>query len=219
MLEALTFAFVDSINVLLIGVVAAIGVSLPARDRLYPRVAALLICGDWLGVFSLALVTLFVFDGIGDAVKHFVDSPWFGALLIAAGLLIGLMALRGGSNSQLIDRILRPLQQPSALTMLTGFILGLAQSATSGPFFGGLAVLSAEGLTDIDRYLGLVFYASVALSLPTLSAIAVGLVRNRPRSTLGSAVLYAREHPEKVARNASYVVAALLVVLGLIYTF
>jgi hypothetical protein len=89
----MSYALVDTINILLIGVVVAAGVMLPAVEKggRYGRVATLLILGDWLGVLVLALLSLLVFDGIGDAVGTFVDSPVFGILLILTGVFIAVM--------------------------------------------------------------------------------------------------------------------------------
>src|SRR5699024_2101997 len=115
MLHALTYAFVDSINVLLIGVVVAIGMMLPAGR--YRRVAPLLVFGDWLGVAVLALAVLVVFDGLGDQVSTLVESPLFGVLLILTGVATAVLTWRGGDSSGLIERILAPLRTPSVLTV------------------------------------------------------------------------------------------------------
>ena len=78
MLAALGFAFIDSINLLLIGVLVAVGIV----ARRFGVTAVLLIAGDWLGVASLAFLMLVVFDGLGDVVHRFVEGPVFGILLI-----------------------------------------------------------------------------------------------------------------------------------------
>lgn len=217
MLHAVQFAFVDSINLLLIGVIVAVGVMVPRGSRRYARTTALLIAGDWCGVAALAFLMLVVFDGLGDVVQRFVEGPIFGILLIATGILTGLLALRGGDNSGLVNRILEPLKTPSAKTVVVGFVLGLIQSATSVPFYGGLAVLSAAGVDVAVRYAFLVLYATIALSLPTLCALAVGWVRRAPQSPAGRAFAAARENSEKVSLGATWAVALLLVVLGTIH--
>ncbi|SDS47640.1 hypothetical protein [Corynebacterium timonense] len=223
MLTALTFAFVDSINLLLIGVIVAVGIAVPratgatgaTRSR-YAPIAALLIAGDWLGVAGLALIMLLIFDGLGPVVQRFVEGPIFGVVLIVVGLATAFLALRGAGNSDLVDKIMRPLRAPNLLTVLTGVVLGVVQSATSVPFYSGLAVLSAAGIEPAVRYASLVLYATVALSLPTLSALLVGWVRARPGSTLGRGFAWARENPRTVASTATWSVAGLLVVLGVL---
>ncbi|MDO5731186.1 hypothetical protein [Corynebacterium sphenisci] len=212
MLHALSYAFVDSINVLLIGVVVALGVLAPAG--VYRRVTPLLIAGDWLGVLVPAAAVLLVFDGLGERVRRLVESPAFGILLVATGVLTGVLTLRGGGTPRVLDRILAPLLRPSILTVGTGFVLGAVQSLTSVPFFAGLAVLSAEGLPAATRYLGLIAYACLALSLPTAAAAAVGAVRRRPASAAGRVFAAARANQAAVARGAGYVVSALLILIG-----
>ncbi|HHT32733.1 MULTISPECIES: hypothetical protein [Corynebacterium] len=215
MLNALTYAFLDSINVLLIAVVVALGMMLPAGR--YRRITPLLVFGDWLGVAVLALAVLVVFDGLGDQVAALVESPLFGVLLIITGLATAVLTFRGGDSSALVEKILAPLRTPSIMTVATGFVLGAIQSVTSVPFFAGLAVLSAGGLPVVERYLGLILYASVALSLPTLVAIAVGIVRHRPNSWLGRIFAAARDNQAKVSRGAGYLVAVLLILIGALH--
>lgn len=217
MLHAVQFAFVDSINLLLIGVIVAVGVMLPRAGGRYARTTALLIAGDWCGVAALAFLMLVVFDGLGDVVQRFVEGPIFGILLIATGIATGVLALRGGDNSGLVNRILEPLKTPSAKTILVGLALGLIQSATSVPFYGGLAVLSTAGVDVAVRYAFLVLYATVALSLPTLCALAVGWVRRAPESAAGRVFNAARENSDKVSRGATWAVALLLIVLGTVH--
>lgn len=214
MLPALQLAFIDSVNLLLIGVIVAVGIIVPNASKRYAKTTALLIAGDWLGVASLALIMLAIFDGLGEVVQRFVEGPAFGWLLIATGVATGVLALRGGDNSALTQRILRPLNTPGPLTVLTGFILGLIQSATSVPFYGGLALLSTSGIDAAVRYTSIVLYASVALSLPTLSALLVGWVRKRPDSAAGRGFEWARNHPETVTLTATWAVSVMLIVLG-----
>lgn len=215
MLNALGLAFVDAVNVLLIGVLMALAIMLPAGR--YRPVAALLLIGDWLGVLLLALVVLLVFDGLGDFVKHLVNSPVFGLLLIVTGLVTAVLTVRGGSDSSsLVEKILTPLKTPSALTVLVGFVLGLIQSATSVPFFAGLAVLSASEVAATQRYLGLLAYATVALSLPLLAGLLLGAVRRYPDSAVGRLFAAAKAEQALVARAAGWLVTVLLIGIGLV---
>lgn len=222
----MSYALVDTLNVLLIGVIVAVGVMLPVasggrHDRHagrrgdYARIATLLVFGDWLGVLVLALLSLLVFDGIGDAVSTFVDSPIFGILLVATGWFIGMMALLGkGDSSALVERILGPLRTPTLATLGTGVILGLVQSATSGPFFAGILVMSAGDFSTATRYIGMIGYASVALSLPFMTALAVGYVRVRPASWVGRQFERMRQNSVAVARTAGVLAAVMLMALG-----
>lgn len=217
MFHAVSYALLDSLNALLIGVIVALGVMLPRTGR-YRRIVTLLIAGDWLGVFLLALVTLLIFDGISDLVQEALESPVFGILLIAVGLLTLVMTVRGAGDgdSTLVRRLLKPLQEPSAKTFAVGLLLGLVQSATSVPFFAGLAYLSTSGFGPEVRYVGLFFYASLALSLPALSAVFVGLVRAYPHSVFGRAFEWMRDNRELVVKLAGYIVAVALTLFGVV---
>lgn len=214
MLNALALAFVDAVNVLLIGVLVALAMMLPAGR--YRPIAGLLILGDWLGVLILSLVVLLAFDGLDEIVKHVVHSSVFGILLILTGLLIGFLTLKGGDSSDLINRVLEPLKAPSLLTLGIGFALGIIQSATSAPFFAGLAVLSASGMPPAERYFGLFAYATVALSLPILAAVALGLVRLFPHSWAGRMFAKARSNKDLVIKSAGWLVTVLLIAIGIL---
>lgn len=213
MLNALAYAFVDAVNVLLIGVLIALAMMLPPGK--YRPIAFLLLLGDWLGVLLLSLIVLLAFDGLKSIVETVLDSPLFAILLIATGLVTAVLTIRGGGGSStMIDRVLTPLKTPSWMTVSMGFTLGLIQSVTSVPFFAGLAVLSTSGLPVAERYLGLFAYATVALSLPLLIALALGVVRRHPHSWIGRLFATARANQEKVATGAGWLVTALLVGLG-----
>ncbi|GED97653.1 hypothetical protein [Gordonia crocea] len=214
MLHALAYAFVDAVNVLLIGVLVALAM-MSAKGR-YGPVAALLVFGDWLGVLGTALVVLLAFDGLGEFVKHIVDSPLFGVLLILAGVATMVLTIRGGDSSALINRILEPLRSPSPLTVLVGIVLGVIQSVTSVPFFAGLAVLSASEVPPLQRYLGLFLYATVALSLPILAALLLALVRRAPDSFISRGFDVARANKEAVVLGAGYLVSVLLIGIGVL---
>lgn len=204
----------DSVNVLLIGIIVALGVMLPRTGR-YGRIATLLIAGDWFGVFVLSLVVMFVFDGIGDLVQRFLESPFFGILLIVTGVVSFLLTKFGkGDSSEMIERFLAPVRTPSWLTVVAGFVLGLIQSVTSVPFFMGLAVLSAGGFSVAIRYGGLVVYATLALSLPIIIAILMGWIRHYPESPVGRLFDLAGRNRVAVAKGAGYLVAVLLCLMG-----
>ncbi|MDO4760967.1 MAG: GAP family protein [Corynebacterium sp.] len=216
MLHAVTYALLDSLNVLLIGVVVAIGVMLP-RTAKYPKIATLLIAGDWMGVFVLALATMFVFDGIGEPIKQLVESPAFGIILIVVGLMSIGMTIRGGDTTAITNKLLPPLQTPTVKTFAAGFVLGLVQSATSAPFFAGIAVLSAGDFSVATRYVGMIFYASLALSLPFATAVMVGMVRKQPNSTVGRGFEAMRSNKERVNKVAGYIVGVVLVLMGALH--
>lgn len=231
MLHALSFAFADTLNFLLIGVLIAVGLAQPAREKegRYGAVATLLLLGDWLGVFLLALLTLLVFDGLGDAIANLVDSPVFGILLVLTGVVSAVLAWRSGrrvrdgavagekDENTLVQRILKPLKTPNPVTVGAGLLLGVVQSATSVPFFAGIAVISAGDFSVAVRYFSMIAYASVALSLPFLTAVAIGYIRTHPYSSIGRAFSTLQDNQETAARIGGYIVAVLLVGLGVLH--
>lgn len=255
MLHALTLALADTLNFLLIGVLIAVGLAQTTREKggRYGAVAGLLVFGDWLGVLSLALLTLLVFDGLGDTVGALVESPVFALLLILTGVLSAVLAWRSGrrvrdggalgedgtaagdgedgedgeggegaagaapaQGNPLVQRIMAPLKKPSPVTVGVGFVLGVVQSATSVPFFAGIAVISAGDFTVATRYLSMIAYASVALSLPFLTALAIGYIRSHPYSRIGRGFATVQDNQEAAARVGGYIVAVLLIGLGLL---
>ena len=249
MLHALTLALADTLNFLLIGVLIAVGLAQATREKggRYGAVAGLLVFGDWLGVLSLALLTLLVFDGLGDTVGALVESPVFALLLILTGVLSAVLAWRSGrrvrdggalaeggtaagdgedgegaagaapaQSNPLVQRIMAPLKKPSPVTVGVGFVLGVVQSATSVPFFAGIAVISAGDFAVATRYLSMIAYASVALSLPFLTALAIGYIRSHPYSRIGRGFATVQDNQEAAARVGGYIVAVLLIGLGLL---
>lgn len=214
MWHAVSFALLDSINVLLIGVIVVLGVILPPSAK-FGRIMALLIGGDWLGVFLLSIPVLAMLDQVKSVVEAALNSPIFGWVLIAVGVLGAVLTFRGGDSSGLVNRILEPLRTPTLKTAVTGFTLGVIQSITSIPFIAGLAYLSAGGFSVTFRYTALLLYATLALSLPALTAILVGFVRHYPESPAGRGFAWARANSERVSSVAGYLVAVALIAMGL----
>lgn len=216
-IQAATAALADSLNALLIGVVVALGVMLPKGK--YSKVVPLLIFGDWLGVFTLALLFMKVFSGLDELVTQLTQSSIFGIVLTLVGAAVGIATFfsKPGGENKLMQRILEPLREPGLTTVVTGFVLGVAQSITSAPFFAGLIMLASGGYGPWVNYGGMIIYASLALSLPTLSALLVGWVRTYPDSPAGRAFAKARAHPDEMSKASGYIVAVILIALGIVY--
>lgn len=214
MLEAVLNAFADSVNALLIGILVAIGIMLPRGS--YRKIAALVIVGDWFGVLTAAAVVMFVFVGIQDKVAAALESPLLGWGLVVIGLALGLLAWRSkGEPNDLVQKLLGPLRTPSVKTVVVGYAMGVIQSLTSVPFFYGLMHLAAGDFSNTVKYGGLFFYATFALSLPTVCGLFIALVRAKPQSWAGRAFAWARENSTTVALWSGYGVAAFLVVMGI----
>ena len=206
MLYAVSYAFMDSINVLSIAVIVALGVLLPAG--MYKKVTPLLVAGNWSGVFALALLVTVVFSGFGELMQKILDSAAFGVIT-----LLGTWISKGKPPA-VVGRLLGGLQRPSPMTFWTGFGLGVVQSATSVPFFAGLIVLAALHPAPATLGAGVVLYASIALSLPIIAAVLVGWVRIAPNSPIGRLFTKGSHNTEFLSKAAGYSVGVLLIVLG-----
>lgn len=215
MFHAVSFALLDSVNVLLIGIIVAISVLLPRKGK-YGPISTLLIAGDWLGVFLLSIVVMLVFDGLEDIVQGFLDSIWFGVILLAIGIVSFIATLVSKTEStRKLDGFLAPVKTPSWKTVGAGFLLGVVQSATSGPFYLGLGFLSVGNFGPAIQYGGLVVYATLALSLPIIVAILVGIVRKYPESPVGRLFELAGQNKGRVTKWSGYLVALVLCIMGI----
>ncbi len=213
MLHAVSYAFADSFNALLIGILVAIGIMLPRGQ--YRRIAPLVVVGDWLGVLAAAAAVLYIFLGFQDSIKALLEGPIMGIVLIVVGLAVGVGAWRsGGKSNDLVGRLLGPLREPTPKTALLGFAMGVIQSLTSVPFYGGLIYMAAGDYSRLAQWGGLLWYATLALSLPTACGLFIAVVRARPQSAAGRLFARARANSEKVALIGGYVVAAFLVIMG-----
>lgn len=214
MFHAVSYALLDSINVLLIGVLFAVAV-MHTRTGRFGRIAALLVAGDWSGVFLLAIVTYLAFGNVEEQVRHVLESPYFAMVLIGIGLLSAVLTFRGGDPTELINRLARPLQRPTLKTFTSGMALGAIQSITSVPFFAGLAYLTTTDLSMADKLSALILYACLALSLPALSGLVLWLVLKNPESPLAQFIDSLKAQKQMLVRSAGYVVAAILILMGL----
>lgn len=215
MFEAVANALADSVNALLIGILVAIGIMLP-RGK-YRRVATLVLLGDWLGVLAAAMLVMFVFLRFKSQVQALLESPVAGWTLIVVGIGLGVLAWRSkGKSNGMVDRLLDPLRTPSVITVAVGFIMGAVQSLTSVPFFAGLMNLAVGSFPHTVKYAGLIVYASLALSLPTVVGLFIALVRARPSSIAGRIFIWARGNSMLVALWGGVIVAVFLVVMGVI---
>lgn len=215
MFHAVSYALLDSVNVLLIGIIVAIAALLPRKGK-YGPIATLLVAGDWLGVFLLSILVMLVFDGLEDLVQGFLDSIWFGVILLGTGIVSFIATLVSKPDStRKLDGFLAPVKTPSWKTVGAGLILGIVQSATSVPFYAGLGFLSVGNFSVGIRYGGLVVYATLALSLPIIVAILAGMVRRYPESPVGTLFELIGQNKERVTKWSGYIVALILCVMGI----
>ena len=215
MIHAVSFALLDSVNALLIGILVAIGIMLP-RGK-YRWIAGLVILGDWLGVLAAAAVVMFVLLGVREQIAAILESPIAGGILIIVGIALAFGAWHSqGKPNALIGRMLQPLRTPSITTVLIGFVMGVVQSLTSVPFYFGLMFLATEDLSLAAQYGGLLWYATLALSLPVVCGLFIAVVRAHPDSAAGRVFAAARENSTRVTLIGGYIVAAFLIIMGVV---
>lgn len=184
LVQIASFAIVDSINVLLIAVLFIVRVdSKQARKRIIPS-SWLLIASDFTGVlFAAALVSLLI-RGAGWDLRPILDSAWFGVIFVALGLVAARSAVRGDSSVRLAKAFSAYVTGSPGNTILLGVSLGVVQSLTSGPFWGGLVVISASVDVVVAMVVTLVFYSMVALLVPVIFEISLCLFPLSRRITL-----------------------------------
>lgn len=215
MIHAVSFALLDSVNALLIGILVAIGIMLP-RGK-YRWIAGLVILGDWLGVLAAAAVVMFVLLGVREQIAAILESPIAGSILIIVGIALAFGAWHSqGKPNALIGRMLQPLRTPSLVTVLIGFVMGVVQSLTSVPFYFGLMFLATQDLSLAAQYGGLLWYATLALSLPVVCGLFIAVVRAHPNSAAGRVFAAARENSTRVTLIGGYIVAAFLIIMGVV---
>lgn len=214
MLQAVGFALIDSINLLLIGAILACGLILK-NSKDYTRTTTLLILGDWLGVFTLCIIIFPLFDKIKKPMEEFLNSPIAGVIMLIIALITAIGTAIGNDKSRIIGTLLQVLRTSSHKVFIAGFILGLIQSLTSWPFYLGLAHLSIGNFSTTIKIFGLIGYTSLALSTPALAAMFVGLAIRHPDRFAGRVFQVLQIKSRNLGKGTGYFVAVVFLFLGL----
>lgn len=75
--------------------------------------------------------------------------------------------------------------------------------------------MSVGNFSPEIRYGGLVVYATLALSLPIIVAILVGMVRKYPESPVGRLFELIGQNKERVTKWSGYLVSLVLCIMGI----
>ncbi len=138
-------AVVDSVNVLALLAVSFVWVSSASRAA-YARTAVSFMIG---GICGLALTLVFSFTVILQLVHRALDSlsPAAVAVIVVVGavLVIG-MSVRGFLRPPMSLPVHRDLHPVAAIAL--GLIIWTAQSLTSAPFYGAIAVMADETMAS-----------------------------------------------------------------------
>ncbi len=165
-LSVVAFAAVDSINVLLIAVLVTL--RLLSGRAAYRRSALSLFAGHWIAILLLASVIIAFFGRAAGLVAGILESPLFGWFFVVLGVVGLALIFRGSDMYGAARRVVAFTVGSRWNAFRAGFVLGLGQSVTSAPFFGGLMVLNGIHLDLVTLAAALGMYATVALSVPAL---------------------------------------------------
>lgn len=200
------FAFLDSLDVLLVGVTTAVIVdSRLARRSPLPGGLAFL-GGVYLVTTTFGLATVLGLTWLTDLLDFRLTPTlrFWGEL--AAGLLLLALACVRTTGSAEPPAWAVALRRRPAMLALAGLAIGLAQAPTAIPYLTALAILSAERPAGWPAIV--VVYCAVAL-LPPLFVLALSLRRTRRAQRGYRAVVRA------LARWGPATVRALFALLGL----
>ncbi|MBF6212620.1 GAP family protein [Nocardia puris] len=160
------FAFLDSLDLLLVGVTAAVVADsklarrspLPGGLSFVAGVFAMTTAFGILTVLGIGWLTELVDFRMTPAIRYRGE-------LVAAAVLLALAALPAGSVREPPAWAVRARRRPWVLA-LVGMAIGLAQAPTAVPYLAGLAMLSARQPPGWPAII--VVYCVLALSLPLL---------------------------------------------------
>ncbi|MFC3961627.1 GAP family protein [Nocardia jiangsuensis] len=201
------FAFLDALDVLLVGITTA--VVLDSRlARRSPLPGGLAFIG---GVFLVtttfgiaAVLGLHWFTELIDV--EITPAIRYRAEFLAGLVLIGLAAIRAPAAATPPEWTTRVRRQPWLLA-LAGIVIGLVQAPTAIPYLTALALLSAHRPLPAAWPLIIVAYCLAAL-LPPLLVLALSL-----RRTAGARRVY-RRMARALARHGAVALRILFALLG-----
>ncbi len=170
------FAFIDSLDLLLVGVTAAIVVdSRLARTSPVPGGASF-IAGVFAVTTTFGLLAVLGIDFLTDLVD-FELTPTirtWGALAFGLVLLV-IAAVPAGAQAEPPAWTVTIRRRPWLLGM-AGMVIGLAQAPTAIPYLAGLALISARDPLPAVWPLIVIAYCALAL-LPPLVVLALATRR------------------------------------------
>src|SRR5699024_1058460 len=193
-----------SVNVLALLAVSYVWISAASRWS-YIRTAVAFVVG---GICGLSLTLAFSFTVILDIIHRALDAL-SGTVVAVIGLLIALAVIAVASRGFITPPLSLPVHKKvhPVLAFILGLITWAAQSLTSAPFYGAIAVMAKLG-TPERLGLSVVF---VVIALLPVAAL------------LGALALCSQEaghrlivRVESILPAASRVVSAILIVAGVV---
>ncbi|WP_039795048.1 GAP family protein [Nocardia araoensis] len=180
------FAFLDSLDLLLIGITTAV-VYDSRLSRRSPLVSGLsLLAGVFAVTTAFGICTIL---GIGFLTDLFdfevTPTVRYWGELVAGVVLIALASIRMAGGTAAPERATALRRRPWVLAGL-GVAIGIAQAPTAVPYLAGLAMISARNPLPALWPLIVVAYCALAL-LPPLVILALAM-----RRTIGARRMYRR---------------------------
>ncbi|GAB3597877.1 hypothetical protein GCM10027580_28080 [Corynebacterium faecale] len=154
------YALIDSVNLLLIGVVLLSRLFSDLRNKI-SWISISILFGDFVGIVLAGLIAFTVVNRTGLNAQEILESPIFGGALIAVGLL-GLIAARSSHLVSSVYKSIRFVGKRKLNAILFAVFTGLVQSLTSIPFWGGILEMNGFNLANVNSLAVLVVYSLMA---------------------------------------------------------
>lgn len=166
------YALIDSVNLLLIGVILLSRLYRSLRDKIR-WISLSILFGDLAGIMMAGMVALSVVRYTDLDPQGILNSPFFGYSLIAVGLL-GLSAVKSKRLASSVSRSVQFVGKRRLNSILFSVTVGAVQSLTSIPFWGGILEIEAFPEGTLNPFALLALYslmATFAVALVTLYSL------------------------------------------------
>ena len=154
------YALIDSVNLLLIGVVLLSRLFSDLRNKI-SWISTSILFGDFVGIVLAGLIAFTVVNRTGLNAQEILESPFFGGALIAVGLF-GLIAARSSHLVSSVYKSIRFVGKRKLNAILFAVFTSLAQSLTSIPFWGGILEMNGFNLANVNSLAVLGAYSLMA---------------------------------------------------------
>lgn len=162
------FAFLDSLDLLLVGVTAAVIYDSRLRRRSPVPSGLGFLTGVFVATVAFGVCTVLGIGWLTDLIDfRLTPATRFRLELLAGTVLLVLATLPATGQHTPPAWAIELRGRPVVLT-LVGLAIGIVQSATSVPYLAGLAMLSAHHVADAVWPAILVGYGMIALGPPVL---------------------------------------------------
>lgn len=171
------FAVLDSLDVLLIGITAAIAYDARLRRASPLKTGLAFVAGVFAATTAFGLLAVLGIDfltGIFDF--ELTPTVRFWGELVLGVVLISLSVLP--QSNRAAPAWTAKFRASPPLLALTGFAVGIVQAPTAVPYLGGIAMLSSRSPLPPAWPLIVVAYCMLAL-LPPLLVLAMSMGRSR----------------------------------------